>query len=64
MDTTESAATRAKRKYRAKIASEGRYKQINLAFTLPYDQDVYEHLCAQENKSGYIKDLIKRDMEG
>lgn len=64
MDTTESAATRAKKKYRAKIANEGRYKQINLAFTLPNDQDVYDHLRSRENMAGYIKELIRRDMEG
>ena len=64
MDTTESAATRAKRKYRAKIVEEGRYKQVNLAFTLPNEQDVYEHLRRQESMAGYIKRLIRQDMEG
>lgn len=29
----------------------------------PADSDIYEHLCEQPNKAGYIKQLIRADME-
>ena len=28
------------------------------------EQDMYEHVSSIENKSGYVKDLIRKDMEG
>lgn len=37
-------------------------KQMGLSF-YPAEADLWEHLQAQENKSGYIKELIRRDME-
>ncbi len=30
----------------------------------PAEADLWEHLQAQPNKAGYIKELIRRDMEG
>lgn len=29
----------------------------------PHERDLLEHLDAQPNKSGYLKELIRRDME-
>lgn len=37
-------------------------KQVLTVF-YPSDMDVYEHLQKQSNKQGYIKDLIRADME-
>lgn len=64
MERTESAQTRANRNYRKRKAGEGTFKQVGLAFWLPREQAVYDHLCKQANKAGYIKSLIERDMEG
>lgn len=30
----------------------------------PHELDLFEHLSKQKNRSGYIKDLIRADMEG
>lgn len=37
-------------------------KQVGLRF-FPADMELYEHLQKQPNKMGYIKELIRRDME-
>ena len=29
----------------------------------PAEAELWEHLCEQENKAGYLKDLIRKDME-
>jgi len=49
------AAKRAKAKYRTKSV-----KQINVSF-YPKDLELYEFICSQENKAGYIRDLIRAD---
>ena len=64
MESTESAKTRANRKYRQRVAGDGTFKQVGVAFWLPREQAVYDHLCSQANKAGYIKSLIEKDMEG
>jgi len=37
-------------------------KQIVVAFS-PAEQEVYDFLCTQENKAGYIKELIRKEMD-
>lgn len=53
---TTEAQRRAIKKY-----TKEKSKQMNLKF-YPPEMDVWEHLQKQENKSGYIKDLIREDM--
>lgn len=50
------AEKRAKAKYRKKV------KQAIVSF-YPKDEELYEWLERQPNKSGYIRELIRRDME-
>lgn len=64
MEHTESAQARANRNYRKRKASDGTLRQVGIAFWLPREQAVYDHLCSQDSKSGYIKSLIEKDMEG
>ena len=52
------AQKRANEKYRKESV-----KQATVRF-YPSEVDIWEHLQAQENKSGYLKNLIRRDMEG
>ena len=49
------------KKYDIKYKSE-RTKQIGVRF-FPSDMDLFEFMQGKENKSGYIKDLIRADME-
>lgn len=50
------AQLRANREYKKKV------KKILVEF-YPADTDLWEHLQAQENKQGYIKQLIRADKE-
>lgn len=50
------AKKRAKEKYQAKV------KRFTVDF-YPTEQELWERLQAQENKQGYIKQLIKQDKE-
>ncbi|NLQ13289.1 hypothetical protein HGI81_05450 [Olsenella sp. KGMB02461] len=50
------AERRAKAKYRKKV------KQAIVGF-YPKDEELYEWLERQPNKSGYIRELIRKDME-
>lgn len=54
---TTDAQKRASAKY-AKL----NVKQKRIAF-YPAENDLYEWLCKQENQQGYIKALIRKDME-
>ena len=54
---TSDAQKRASAKY-----NKQKMKQTAVVFS-PAEMDLYDHLCAQENKSGYIKSLIRADME-
>lgn len=36
---------------------------INIRFMKNTEQDLLDHLSRQDNKSGYIKDLIRADMQ-
>lgn len=37
-------------------------KAVTIRF-FPSDMDLYEHLKSQPNQAGYVKELIRRDME-
>lgn len=50
------AQKRAKEKYQAKV------KRFTVDF-YPTEQELWEHLQAQENKQGYVKSLIRQDKE-
>lgn len=54
---TSAAQLRAAQKYKRE-----KIKRTTVEFT-PNDLDVWEHLQNQPNKQGYIKDLIRADME-
>lgn len=51
------ARLRANRRYERQSV-----KRVSLAF-FPDDMQVYRYLCTHENRSGFIKDLIRRAME-
>lgn len=51
------AQKRAKKKYNSKVV-----KKILLEF-YPSDIELYEQVQAQENKQGYIKSLIRKDLK-
>ena len=51
------AQKRAKKKYYSKDV-----KKILLEF-YPSDADIYEKVQSQTNKQGYIKELIRKDLE-
>lgn len=53
---TSEARLRAVKKY-----TKEKGKQFNLKF-YPPDTDLWEHLQKQENKAGYIKALMRKDM--
>lgn len=55
--SVSEAQKRATANYRKKSV-----KQVSVSF-YPSEADIWEHLLAQENKSGFIKDLIRKDME-
>lgn len=50
------AKKKAKAKYQAKV------KRFTVDF-YPTEQELWEHLQAQKNKQGYIKQLIRQDKE-
>lgn len=54
-------ATEAQKKARDKYNKEN-YKVVNFKLHKTNDKDIMEHLEAQPNKQGYIKDLIRKDM--
>lgn len=43
--------------------NKNRKKQKSFFLWLPQDQDIVDHLDSVGNISGYIKDLIRADME-
>lgn len=53
------AEKRAKTKYMKKV------RQVMVKFNLATDEgDLFQHVEARTNMQGYIKDLIRKDMEG
>ena len=55
------ALTEAQKRAQRKYVRES-VKQMTVRF-YPSEYDVWEWLNAQGNKAGYIKELIRRDME-
>ena len=55
------ALTDAQKRAQAKYVRES-VKQTSLRF-YPSETELWEWLCAQENKQGYLKSLIRADME-
>lgn len=51
------AQKRATKKYRSE-----KMKQIAVTFS-PVDADIYEYLCTKDSKAGYLKQLLREDME-
>ena len=54
---TSAAQLRAAQKYKRE-----KVKRINLEFS-PAESELWEHIQGQPNKQGYIKGLIRADME-
>lgn len=52
---TSEAQLKAVKKYKAKV------KRITIDFH-PTEEDLWEHICQQDKKQTYIKDLIRKDM--
>lgn len=55
------ALTEAQKRAKQKYYSKG-VKKILLEF-YPQDAELYDKVQAQENKQGYIKDLIRKDLK-
>lgn len=55
---TSEAQKRASKRYDAKNT-----KLLNIKLNLNTDADILEHLASLENKQGYIKSLIRKDIE-
>lgn len=55
--TLSDAQKRANNKYRRE-----KVKQVGISF-FPTEAELYDHLKAQPNMSGYVKGLIRADME-
>ena len=56
---TSDAQIRASQKYNSKAT-----KTILLRLNLERDKDIIDHLDKQKSMMGYIKELIRKDMEG
>lgn len=54
-------ATEAQKKARDKY--NAKRQRMTLDF-YPTEADLWEHLNNQDNKQGYLKDLIRQDMKG
>ena len=54
-------ATEAQKKAKAKY-DQANTKQIMLKLNLKTDADILDQLDSVENKQGYIKDLIRKDL--
>ena len=54
---TSAAQLRATQKYKKE-----KIKRITVDF-YPAEAELWEHIQSQQNKQGYIKDLIRADME-
>lgn len=52
---------------KARLRANKRYEQqsvkrISVPF-YPKDKELYEYACSFDNKAGYIRDLIEKDMQ-
>lgn len=57
------ALKRAQAKYQRKISVRNILKQYNFKFHIVHDADIIKVLESQKNKNGYIKKLIREDMQ-
>lgn len=57
------ALKRAQSKYQRKISVRNILKQYNFKFHIVHDADIIKVLESQKNKNGYIKKLIREDMQ-
>jgi hypothetical protein len=57
------ALKRAQSKYQRKISVRNILKQYNFKFHIVHDADIIKVLESQKNKNGYIKKLIRDDMQ-
>ena len=57
------AVKRAQAKYDAKYRKSGVIKSYHFKCHKDNDADIIKALEAQENKNGYIKELIRKDIE-
>ena len=55
----------AQKRYETKLREEGRTrkKDFNLRCHVDHDKDVIEWMESQENKSGYLKELVRKDIK-
>lgn len=57
------ALKRAQAKYQRKMIVRNILKQYNFKFHIVHDADIIKVLESQKNKNGYIKKLIRDDMQ-
>lgn len=57
------ALKRAQSKYQRKMSVRNILKQYNFKFHIVHDSDIIKVLESQKNKNGYIKKLIREDMQ-
>lgn len=57
------ALKRAQAKYQRKMSVRNILKQYNFKFHIVHDADIIKVLESQKNKNGYIKKLIRDDMQ-
>lgn len=55
---------KATERYKKRLVEEGKLKRFGMLFWLPKEKGIYDHLSQQKDRSGYIKALIEKDMEG
>lgn len=60
---SKEAIKRAQKRYEASGAVKSKNKGYYLKCHVEYDADIIAALEAQENKNGYIKELIRADMK-
>ena len=60
MSKTSEAQLRAAKKYKEKYKEK--VKRITVDF-YPADEELWDHVQSQDNKQGYIKSLIRADIE-
>ncbi len=63
MPKTE-AQKRAQAKYQAKASTKEKYQDYHLRLHVEHDKDVIDRLEQVDKKTTYIKDLIRKDIEG
>lgn len=61
----KKAQKEAQKRYETKLREEGRTrkKDFNLRCHVENDRDVIEWMEQQENKSGYLKELVRKDIK-